>query len=286
VDRTVYFLLPASDYDPTESALPWLALREAGVEVCFATPDGKPAFADRRLTDDGFSLLSPVLMTKRGPLDAYRRMAADAAFLAPVPHAEVELGAGDGICVPGGHAKGVRTLIESQPAQRLVAEAMARDLPLGAVCHGVLLLARATDPETGRSPLHGRRTTALTESMELSAWNLTRLWLHDYYRTYPETVQAEVTAALASPSDFDAGPRLARRDSPEHLDRGFTVRDRNYLSARWPGDCHRFAAELAAMVTAQPGSAARLTCGVNREESEELHEGRNRVAQRSAGDHG
>jgi putative intracellular protease/amidase len=245
---TIHFLLPASDYDPTESGVPWLALREAGVDVCFATPDGEPAFADRRLTDDGFSVLSPFLMTKRAPLDDYRRMTDDPAFRSPSRHDEVVLGDGDGIFVPGGHAKGVRTLIESEPAQRLVADAMARDLPVGAICHGVLLLARATDPATGRSPLDGRRTTALTASMELAAWNLTRAWLHDYYRTYPETVEAEVTAALARPSDFQTGPRFSRRDSADRLDRGFTVRDGNYLSARWPGDCHRFGVEFAAMV--------------------------------------
>ena len=244
----IYFLLPARDYDPTESGLPWLALRDAGIEVRFATPEGEPAFADRRLTDDGFSLLSPFLMTKRDPLEAYRRMSADEHFLSPLRHHEVELGPADGVFVPGGHEKGVRTLIESEPAQRVVADAMARELPLGAVCHGVLLLARARDPETGRSPLYGKRTTALTESMELTAWNLTRLWLRDYYRTYSRTVQEEVTAALASPSDFDAGPRLPRRDTSGHLERGFTVRDGNYISARWPGDCHRIAAEFAELV--------------------------------------
>jgi putative intracellular protease/amidase len=255
VTGTIHFLLPASDYDPTESGVPWRALREAGIEVRFATPDGEPAFADRRLTDDGFSLLSPFLMTKRGPLGDYRSMTGDPAFLAPSRHDEVVLGDGDGVFVPGGHAKGVRTLIESDAAQRLAADAMARELPVGAICHGVLLLARATDPGTGRSPLYGRRTTALTASMELTAWNLTRLWLRDYYRTYPETVEAEVTAALADPSDFEAGPRLARRDSPNRLDRGFTVRDGNYLSARWPGDCHRFGAEFASLV----GERAALT---------------------------
>jgi putative intracellular protease/amidase len=248
MEPVIHFLLPERDYDPTESALPWQALQAAGIEVRFATPAGEPAFADRRLTDDGFSLLSPFLMTKREPLEAYRRMAADPHFLAPLRHDQVELGPTHGAFVPGGHAKGVRTLIESEPAQRLVADAMARELPLGAVCHGVLLLARAIDPRTGRSPLHGRRTTALTESMELTAWNLTRIWLRDYYRTYSETVQSEVTAALADPGDFDPGPRLARRDSPDRLDRGFTVRDGNYLSARWPGDCHRFGAEFAALV--------------------------------------
>ncbi len=255
MDPVVHFLLPASDYDPTEAALPWRALRGAGIDVRFATPAGEPAFADRRLTDDGFSLLSPLLMTKRDSLDDYRRMAADPQFLAPLRHDEVELGPADGLFVPGGHAKGVRTLIESEPAQRVVADAMARDLPVGAVCHGVLLPARATDPRTGRSPLYGKRTTALTESMELTAWNLTRLWLGDYYRTYPETVQAEVTAALADPGDFDAGPRIARRDSPARLDRGFTVRAGNYISARWPGDCHRIGAEFADLVAEHAASS-------------------------------
>jgi putative intracellular protease/amidase len=248
VAPVIHFLLPSSDYDPTESAIPWQALRDAGIEVRFATPDGRPAYADRRLTDDGFSLLSPFLMTKRASLETYRRMVADERFLSPQRHDQVELGPGDGIFVPGGHAKGVRTLIESEPAQRLVVEAMSGGLPVGAVCHGVLLLARATDPGTGRSPLHGRRTTALTESMELTAWNLTRLWLRNYYRTYPETVEAEVVAALADPGDFDAGPRISRRDSPDRLDRGFTVRDGNYLSARWPGDCHRFGVDFASLV--------------------------------------
>ena len=53
-----------------------------------------------------------------------------------------------------------------------------------------------------------------------------------------------MTAALASPDDFLAGPRLPIRDSAAAPHRGFSVRDGNYVSARWPGDCHRFAGEL------------------------------------------
>ncbi|MCP5112812.1 MAG: hypothetical protein GY953_18450 [bacterium] len=102
-------------------------------------------------------------------------------------------------------------------------------------------------PTSGRSVLFGRRTTALTKSLELSGWGLTFPWLGDYYRTYPVTVQAEVTAALASPRDFESGPLLPRRDSAQHPERGFSVRDGAYLSARWPGDCHRFARDLVAL---------------------------------------
>ncbi|GGZ45551.1 type 1 glutamine amidotransferase domain-containing protein [Streptomyces subrutilus] len=253
----IVFLLPASGYDPTEAAVPWAALRDAGFDVRFATPDGLPAAADRRLTDTGFSLLSPWLMTRRAERATYRRLAADPRFQAPLAYAEVDPAALTGLFVPGGHAPGMRTLLEDTTAQALVAAAFARDLPLGMVCHGVLLAARATDPATGRSVLYGRRTTALTALLELTAWNLTRLWLGRYYRTYPTTVQAEVTAALADPRHFAPGPVLPVRDTAARPGRGFTVRDRNYLSARWPGDCHRLASDYLALVrSGRPTSAA------------------------------
>jgi protease I len=44
------------------------------------------------------------------------------------------------------------------------------------------------------------------------------------------------------------GPFALFRNSRDRLDRGFTVRDGNNLSARWPGDAHRFAADYADML--------------------------------------
>ena len=92
--------------------------------------------------------------------------------------------------------------------------------------------------------LRGRQTTALLKSQELLAFNLTRAWLGDYYRNYPQTVQDEVCEALASPADFVAGTPPLRRDTPTRLGAGYVHRDGNYLSARWPGDVHRFAHEF------------------------------------------
>lgn len=244
----VVMLLPAVDYDPTESAVIWDELTGSGADVRFATPGGEPAYADPRLVDKGFSVLSPLLMTRPQSLRAYQRMVNDAHFVKPSTYQDVDVDNTDGVFVPGGHAKGVRTLLESSAAQAIAATAMSRELPVGAVCHGVLLLARSIDPSTGRSALHGRRTTALTAALELGGWAMTRLWLGDYYRTYPTTVQAEVTAALASPTDFQTGPRVTLRDSPSHLGRGFTVTDGNYVSGRWPGDCYRLAADYAGLV--------------------------------------
>jgi len=102
--------------------------------------------------------------------------------------------------------------------------------------------------------LHGRRTTGLTRQLEMLAWRLTRHRLGDYYRTYPQSVQDEVTAALRSPADFLLGPPALLRDSDAHPARGFIVRDGAYLSARWPGDVHRFARELVHMLA--PTAAA------------------------------
>jgi putative intracellular protease/amidase len=247
----VVMLLPALDYDPTESAVVWDGLAASGVDVRFATPSGELAYADARLVDKGFSVLSPLLMTRPESLKSYKRMINDAHFAKPCTYDDVDIDKADGLFVPGGHAKGVRTLLESAAAQTLAATAMSRDIAVGAVCHGVLLLARSIDPSTGRSVLYGRRTTALTAQLELGGWAVTRLWLGDYYRTYPTTVQAEVTAALASPRDFQTGPRMALRDSPNHLGRGYTIKDGNYLSGRWPGDCYRLAADYVDMVWAK-----------------------------------
>ncbi|MER7577769.1 type 1 glutamine amidotransferase domain-containing protein [Streptomyces sp. NPDC126514] len=253
----ILFLLPEADYDPTEAALPWAALSGAGFDVCFATPDGRPAYADPRLTDIGFSWLSPWLMTRREPLATYRWMTGDPRFLAPLRYTDIDPESVEGLFIPGGHADGMRSMLENANAQYVAARSMVRGVPVGAVCHGVLLLARARDPRTGRSVLHGRRTTALTTLLELTAWQLTRMWLGRYYRTYAETVQTEVTSALADPADFRAGPVLPLRDNARSMRHGFTVQDANYLSARWPGDCHRMAQQFLEMVRAHDAFTAQ-----------------------------
>jgi protease I len=240
--------LPAQDFDPTEAGVAWQALTAGGHQVRFATPDGRPAHADERmLTGRGLGPLRPLLVADARGRAAHDAMAASAAFGAPLRWDEVAPGAFDGLVLPGGHAPGMRPYLESPVLQRLVSAAFADGRPVGAICHGVLLAARARGAD-GRSVLHGRATTALTRRQELLAWRLTRRRLGDYYRTYPVTVQEEVTAALARPEDFRAGPLPLRRDAPGGLGRGFTVRDGAYLSARWPGDAHRFGRELAALL--------------------------------------
>jgi protease I len=151
------------------------------------------------------------------------------------------------VLLTGGHAKDMRGYLESELVQRLVLEFMREDKPVAAICHGVLIPARAIDPETGKSILHGRKTTALPKAQELSAWAMTGLWLGSYYRTYKKTVEEEVSEALARPEDFEAGSFTALREGPEK-DLGFVVRDGNYVSARYYVDAYKFAETFLSML--------------------------------------
>ena len=240
--------IPERDFDPTETAVPWKVLTSMGHTVQFATPAGLPGQADERmLTGSGLGIFKPVLIADANGRSAYAEMAASEAFARPLRYAELTAEAFDALLLPGGHAPGMKQYLESTQLQALVAAVFAQGKPVGAICHGVVLAARSRSAG-GRSVLYGRKTTALTRKMELGAWLLTRWWLGSYYRTYPVTVQEEVSAALARTEAFVTGPNTTSRDSPGRLDAGFTVRDGNYLSARWPGDAHRFAHEFEAML--------------------------------------
>jgi protease I len=245
---TVLMPLPQRDVDPTETGVPWRVLRERGHRVIFATPDGTPGEADPRMvTGQGLGVFAPLLKADRHGRSAYRAMTESAEFRRPMLYDDIRVGEFDAIVLPGGHAKGMRPYLESERLHAAVSGFFRRRKVVAAICHGVLLAARAQN-EAGQSVLHGRKTTGLTKHMELGAWALTCLYLGDYYRTYPLTVEAEVRGRLARPEDFIAGPLSLARDAPQRLDAGFTVSDGNYLSARWPGDAHRFANDLAAML--------------------------------------
>jgi protease I len=253
---SVLIPLPNRDFDPTEAAVPWRTLRAQGHQVTFATPDGKEAEADPRMvTGERLGILAPLLRADASGRGAYHEMTASAEFQNPIAYAAIVGRAYDALLLPGGHAPGMRPYLESAQLQQLTADFFAAQKPVAAICHGVLIAARARF-SSGRSVLYGRKTTALTRNMEMTAWLMTRFYLGDYYRTYPVSVETEVRAALKSPGDFIAGPLPVRRDSDDRPDIGFTVRDGNYLSARWPGDAHRFGNEFGRMLGHRGQTAA------------------------------
>lgn len=246
--------LPSTDFDPTESGVPWRVLTAAGHAVVFATPDGKRAAADPRMCDGrGLGPWKPLLAADARGRAAWQEMASSPAFAAPIRWADAGSDAFDALVLPGGHAPGMRPYLESEHLQDLAAAMLRSGKPVAAVCHGVLVLARAERRHRGMV-LRNRRVTALTAAQELSALALTVWWLGGYYRTYPVSVQTEVTRVLADPRQFETGPFAIRRDSPDQLDRGFVVRDGNLLTARWPGDIHLFSDRLCAMLAEQAGT--------------------------------
>lgn len=242
--------LPRYGFDPTETAIPWKILSRSGVEVVFATPNGEPAEGDSiMVTGEKLGVWKRVLQARYDAVEAYHKMKASTAFQKPLRYSDIHDSSFDGLLLPGGHDKGVKEYLESADVQRSAVHFFASKKPVAAICHGVVVLARSINPATGQSVLHSYKTTALLKSQELTAYNMTRLWLEDYYLTYPAvTVEEEVRAALAEQSHFLTGKQPLFRDDEEHTGRGFTVRDRNYLSARWPGDAYSFSLAFVRML--------------------------------------
>jgi putative intracellular protease/amidase len=263
-------------------AVSWQVRTSKGHTGVFSTESGKPAVADDiMVTGRGLDpwarvpglgrlvVIGRFLRANRDARDAYAQMVASPEYRQPVEWATATLEGVDCLLLPGGHrARGMRSYIDSDVLQRLVVDAFSRGMLVAAICHGVLLAARSVDSATGRSVLYGHKTTALTWDLERRAWHLarvTRFWDRDYYRTYPErpgdpagymSVEAEVTRALANPSDFrnvvPGSPHLRAKTSGMARDTvtdgrpAFVVDDGTYISARWPGDAHTFAAAVSA----------------------------------------
>lgn len=248
--KRILIPLPSYGFDPTEASIPWKVLTENKYSVTFATPSGAMAAADSlMLTGKGLGPARRLLVARLDAIAAYSEMAKAVEFRNPVSYASSDPDDFDAILLPGGHDKGMREYLESKELQDKIVSIFRHSKPLGAICHGVLLAARSIDPMTNKSVLFGYQTTSLLASQERMAYNLTKWWVKDYYLTYPgSTVQSEVTAALHNPADFVTGPRPVRRDDYAHLNRGFALRDRNYLSARWPGDVYNFSIEFVRML--------------------------------------
>jgi putative intracellular protease/amidase len=245
--------LPDRGFDVTEVAVPWRLLTDAGHEVVFATEaGGRAPEADPRL-------LTGVLFGRLGaapePIAFYRQLLEAAAFRTPLAWDALDPAGYDGLILPGGHAPGMRQYLGSAALREKVAQFWALSRPVGAICHGVLVLARTKDPETGRSVIARRATTCLPKYMERGAYLLTAWRLGRYYRTYPEYVQDEVVAALDDPGQYWRGPlTLSARGTMTDDLPSFFVQDGNYVSARWPGDAYLFTRRFLTLFDPDPST--------------------------------
>ena len=230
--KRVIIPLPDRDFDTTEVSIPWKHFVEAGLDVTFSTETGKMGQTDPRLLT---GVIFGRLGAKPDAIAAYRELEKTEAFRHPIPYESIDTQEYDLLLLPGGHAKGMRQYLESKVVQDKALEFFKQNKVVGAICHGVLVLARTIDPETGRSVLYGRRLTGLTKRLERAGYYLTSWRLGDYYRTYPEYVEDETVKVLKQRSDFMHGGSMRKP---------FVVEDGNLITARYPEDAHLLAQRL------------------------------------------
>jgi putative intracellular protease/amidase len=228
--------LPDHDFDPSESAFPWKVCMGRGWKVTFATENGDIAACDPRL------LKGPIL----GPLGAgpralshYKKMITTPEFRHPIRYEEINVDEFDAVSLTGGHAPGMKQYLESEILQQKMVEFFRQGKVIGSICHGMLVLARAIDPQTGRSVIWDYKVTALTKDLEYSGYALTFWLLGRRYRTYDCYVADEVRDVLKDKRNFKNGPSMLWP---------FVVQDRNLVTSRWPLDAPSYARRFAEMV--------------------------------------
>src|ERR1700733_11187828 len=187
--------LPDRDFDTTESAMTWAALVGAGCQVDFATENGAVAACDRFLVGKGWRYSFPA---SDEAVRAYRRMERHPRFQNPIRYQDIDVTEYDGIHFSGGHSPGMKQYLESGVLHHQVPVFLAARKTIGAICHGVLVLARAVDTTTGRSVLDGRVVTTLTKPIERMALRKTWYRVGRRYRTYPTYTEDEVRKAVGA----------------------------------------------------------------------------------------
>jgi putative intracellular protease/amidase len=226
--------LPDRDFDVTEVAVPWKLLTRAGHDVVFATEAGKTPAADPRLID---GVLFGQLGAKPEPLAFYRELESAPAFGSPKPWSRIDPKGFDALHLAGGHAPGMKQYLDSADVQNMARAFFAANRPVSAICHGVIVLARA-------GVLADRRTTCLPKYMERIAYYTTAWKLGRYYRTYDAYVEDEVAS---NAKQFERGPyTLLSHGTDDDDTPAFVVEDGTYISARWPGDAYLLSKKLLA----------------------------------------
>ncbi|KAM3451662.1 hypothetical protein NHJ6243_009554 [Beauveria neobassiana] len=181
-------LIMMADYghDPTETAVPYTAFRDAGFEVRFATEKGLSPLCDARMLEGITSLA-----TSRSVKLKYASMIASHEWKNPLSWsaAEFDLQAFSLVFFPGGQDHSIRQLLDSEIVHKLLQEYFPTTRKpsanfIGAICHGVKALAD-TNTDCGRSVLHGCITAVLPSLFEQAAFRLLRPFMdEDYCKVY------------------------------------------------------------------------------------------------------
>ena len=169
--KKVLIPLPTNGCDPSEVGIPWKLMTEVGIDIVFATPTGEKATTDKiMLTGEKLGIWKSVLPARQDAVEAYLEMEATEAYCNPINYNDIKESSFDAIYLPGGHDKPVKEYLESKLLQNSIAEFFKAKKPVGAICHGVVLVARSTDLASGKSVIHNYKTTALLKSQEMMGY--------------------------------------------------------------------------------------------------------------------
>lgn len=225
--------LPNKDFDLTEVSVPWSIFKSKGYEVVFATEGGEQGAVDPLLIT---GVIFGQLGAKPKAIKLYRGLEKTPEFRSPIKYEEINVSEYELLHLPGGHAKGMRQYLESESLQKIVLEFYTANKIMGAICHGSIVLARTKNPKTGKSIIYNRTVTGLIKRLEKIAYYITAWKLGDYYRTYPEYTEDEISRNLKDKSQFQRGSLNAKKP--------FVCIDENLVTARWPEDAYLYGETL------------------------------------------
>lgn len=170
-----------------ELAVPYWTLREAGLEVEIVSVEGGALPIDpRSLMPRGEN---PEAVERFLDDEYARRVTASSKAFS-----EVDTGDFDAVFFPGGHGT-MWDLPENEHIGRTVAEFLAADKPVAAVCHGPAALVGARYPD-GTPVVAGRKLSAFTDSEERA------VGLMDVVPFALETRLRELGAEVSTAPDF------------------------------------------------------------------------------------
>ncbi|KAH7136342.1 class I glutamine amidotransferase-like protein [Dactylonectria macrodidyma] len=243
-------LIIMADYghEPTEATVPYVAFKDAGFDVKFATENGKAPECDKLLIE---GLGQKLLGAKKTVVQDYAKMIASEECQHPLSWSapDFSLDPFSLVFIPGGHDKAVQQIIDSTVVHALLADYFPKTRKpdgvkaIGAICHGVLVLANAKGADD-HSVISDCCTTTLPARFEQVAYWGTRMFLGDYYKTYghgSENVEHSVRKILKDPAkQYRNSIGLS----------SFVVEDDqyNYISARFPGDTVEMARKMIDLV--------------------------------------
>ncbi len=225
--------LPDQDFDPTEAGIPWQVCVSRRWSVGFSTEHGKVAQGD---LDKLKGPLPGLLSASEKARAAFREMTQDAVYQHPIPYAEINPDRYQALLLPGGDTPRMRQYLENAVLQRKVLSFWQQGKLIGAICHGVLVLARTINPQTECSILYGRKVTAVPRSLDRIGSLLASRLPKRSYLLYPRCVAEEVRACLEYPEDFSIGPSILKP---------YVVSDGSLITARWYLDAELFAERFA-----------------------------------------